>query len=167
MNILASFAPQGRFILGQGKRWFAELDDSHRAFEPIAGVKTAGWLLGHLAVTGDFGRRICGLPPMLPKEWRTVFNPGTYPSLDPDTYPPMDDLREGMKAVYHDFFNAAPNADVSVLAMANPYTPALGAFPTAGDFAAYLMTGHLAHHMGQLGSWHAAAGLRRLGAAVD
>jgi hypothetical protein len=53
-----------------------------------------------------------------------------------------------------------------VLALPNPYTLAITAFPTAGDFAAYLMTGHLAHHFGQLGSWHAAAGLRKSGAPV-
>jgi hypothetical protein len=29
------------------------------------------------------------------------------------------------------------------------------------------MTGHLAHHLGQLGSWHAAAGLRVIGASTD
>lgn len=167
MNALALLAPQGRFILGQGKRWFGELDDSHLALEPIAGVKTAGWLVGHLAVTGDFGRRICGLTPMCPKEWRTLFNPGTFPSLDPASYPPMGELREGLRAVYADFFAAAPHADDAVLAVPNPYTPALGAFPTAGDFAGYLMTGHLAHHLGQLGSWHAAAGLRRMGGPAD
>ena len=72
----------------------------------------------------------------------------------------MAELRDTVGKVYRDFFNEAPNAAQEVLAMPNPYTPALGAFPTAGDFAAYLMTGHLAHHLGQLGSWHAAAGLR-------
>ena len=160
MPDLAQFAPQGRFIFGQGKRWLADLTDDHLALEPIAGAKTAGWLVGHLSVTGDFGRRICGLTPMCPKEWRALFNPGTFPSLDRSVYPPMAELRETVAKVYRDFFAEAPNAAAEVLAMANPYTPALGAFPTAGDFAAYLMTGHLAHHLGQLGSWHAAAGLR-------
>ena len=69
-------------------------------------------------------------------------------------------------SVYRDFFTSAPNASPDVLALPNPYTLAITAFPTAGDFAAYLMTGHLAHHLGQLGSWHAAAGLRKSGAPV-
>jgi hypothetical protein len=160
MNFLGNFTSQGRFILGQGKRWMKDLTDEHLALEPIAGTKTAGWLVGHLAVTGDFGRRICGLTPMCPKEWRTMFNPGTFPSLDRSSYPPMAALRETMTGVYRDFFESAPNASEHVLGVVNPYTPAAVAFPTAGDFAAYLMTGHLAHHLGQLGSWHAAAGLR-------
>jgi hypothetical protein len=160
MNFLSTFTPQGKFIFGNGKRWLADLTDDHLALEPIAGTKTAGWLVGHLSVTGDFGRRICGLTPICPKEWRALFNPGTFPSLDRSVYPPMTLLRERVDTVYGDFFTEAPKAPAEVLAMPNPYTPALGAFPTAGDFAAYLMTGHLAHHLGQLGSWHAAAGLR-------
>ena len=31
-----------------------DLDDSHLALEPRPGLKTAGWLIGHLATTGDF-----------------------------------------------------------------------------------------------------------------
>lgn len=166
MNSLSAFTSQGRFIFGNGKRWLADLTDDHLALEPIAGTKTAGWLVGHLAVTGDFGRRICGLAPICPKEWRTLFNPGTFPSLDRSVYPPMVELRDAVGRVYRDFFNEAPNAAQEVLATPNPYTPALGAFPTAGDFAAYLMTGHLAHHLGQLGSWHAAAGLRNAAVRV-
>lgn len=166
MNSLSAFTQQGRFILGNGKRWLADLTDDHLALEPIAGTKTAGWLVGHLSVTGDFGRRICGLQPMCPKEWRALFNPGTFPSLDRSVYPPMAQLRETVASVYRDFFSEAPKAADDVIAMPNPYTPALGAFPTAGDFAAYLMTGHLAHHLGQLGSWHAAAGLRNPGVRV-
>jgi hypothetical protein len=166
MNQLGVFTSQGRFIFGQGKRWLADLNDGHLALEPITGMKTAGWLVGHLSVTGDFGRRICGLKPMCPKEWRAQFNPGTFPSLDRASYPPMADLREMLTGVYRDFFVSAPEAADDVLAMPNPYTPALGAFPTAGDFAAYLMTGHLAHHLGQLGTWHVAAGLRLSGVPV-
>jgi hypothetical protein len=161
MNSLRPFAQQGRFIFSQGKRWMSGLTDEHRALQPIAGVKTAGWLIGHLSVTGDFGRRICGLTPMCSKEWRPLFNPGTFPSLDPSVYPPMTELLDTWVAVYKDFFANAPDATDDILAMPNPYTLAITAFPTSGDFASYLMTGHLGHHMGQLGSWHAAAGLAR------
>lgn len=159
MSALIVFAQQGRFIFGQGKRWLADLTDDHLALEPIAGTKTAGWLVGHLSVTGDFGRRICGLTPMCPKEWRALFNPGSFPSLDRSVYPPMAQLCETIANVYRDFFVNGPAAQPDVLAVPNPFTPALGAFPTAGDFASYLMTGHLAHHLGQLASWRAAANL--------
>lgn len=166
MNHLAPFAAQGRFIFSQGKRWMANLTDDHRALQPMAGMKTAGWLVGHLAVTGDFGRRICGLTPICSKEWRALFNPGTFSSLEASVYPPMPVLLEACVSVYRDFFANAPDAASDVLAMANPYTPAITAFPTSGDFAAYLMTGHLGHHLGQLSSWQAAAGLLTPGAPI-
>jgi hypothetical protein len=158
---LRPFAAQGRFILSQGKRWFIDLDDSHRALAPSSGGKTAGWLIGHMAVTGDFGRRVCGLTPLCSKEWRVMFNPGSHPSLDASTYPTMAGLRDTMREVYRDLLTNGPAAAAEQLALPNPYTPAIEPFPTAGDFAAYLMTGHLAHHLGQLSAWHVAAGLSR------
>ena len=124
MNALGTFAPQGKFIFGQGKRWLADLTDDHLALEPIAGTKTAGWLVGHLSVTGDFGRRICGLTPMCPKEWRAIFNPGTFPSLDRSIYPPMAELRD-MMAFYktptgQKSLKAMPQVMADVFAMIMP-----------------------------------------------
>jgi hypothetical protein len=159
MTDLRPFAAQGRFVLWQGKRWLGDLTDEHRAVATSPGGKTAGWLVGHLAVTGDFGRRLCGLKSMCSKDWRALFNPGSFPSLDESTYPAMDELRSTMLDVYRDLLVNGPNATAEQLALPNPYTPAIEAFPTSGDFAAYLMTGHLAHHLGQLSAWRVAAGL--------
>ena len=140
----------------------AGLDDKHRALEPSLGAKTAGWLIGHLAVTGDFGRHLCGAAPICPKPWRAMFNPGTQASANLADYPPMHELISTFRAVYTDLCVIAPGADPSLLAKANPYTPAAGGFPTAGDFVAYMMTGHLGYHLGQLAGWRAAAGLGRV-----
>ena len=37
------------------------------------------------------------------------------------------------------------------------HEPARVAFPTAGDFLRYMLSGHLAWHLGQLSIWRAAA----------
>jgi hypothetical protein len=150
-------AVQGAFLLQQYERWFADLEDKHRAQEPAPGAKTAGWLLGHLTITGDFARKLCGLPPIAPKEWRLLFAPGTVPSRDPDSYPPMKALIDTFRAVYSDLAANAPTASPEVLELANPFEPARAAFPTAGAFATYLLTGHLGYHLGQLSLWRAAA----------
>ena len=150
---------QATFLLQQYERWLAGLDDGHRALEPVPGTKTAGWILGHLTITGDFGRRLCGLPPIAPKEWRTAFAPGTTPSRDPAAYPPMNDLVTNFLAVYRDFAAKAPTAAADTLGAPNPFEPARPAFPTGGDFARYLLTGHLGYHLGQLSIWRRAAGL--------
>ena len=150
-------ATQCAFLLSQYQRWLTGLADIHRGLEPSPGVKTAGWLVGHLVNTGDFARKLCGRPPLAPKEWRPLFSPGTTPGRDGDAYPPMQDLVATFHAVYRDLVAAAPTASSEALAVPNPYEPARGAFPTAGSFLIYMLTGHLGYHLGQLSIWRAAA----------
>lgn len=158
-----SIAAQSRYLMAQTARILDGLDDGHLSVEPKPGMKTAGWLIGHLAVTGDFARRLCGRVPLCPKEWRATFNPGTHPSVDPGVYPSLVALRDRLQAVYSDLSGAFPSADESTLSAPNPYAPGRDGFPTSGDFVAYLMTGHLAYHLGQLFAWRAAAGVRAAG----
>jgi hypothetical protein len=154
------FADQSKYL-----SWFAEpmlagLDDSHRALEPVPGNKTAGWILGHLAMTGDFGRRICGRTPICPKEWRTLFAPGTEGVNIPESsYPKMADLIAAFRAVYTDLPDAFASAEESALESQNPFEPARAHFPTVREFVPWLLTGHLGYHVAQLGDWRRAAGL--------
>jgi hypothetical protein len=143
-------ANQALFLLRDRDRLLIGLEDRHLALEPVPGTKTAGWLVGHLVVTGDFGRRICGLDPIAPKEWRALFSPGTTPSHDAGVYPRMAELVERFRAVYTDFAQQAPRSVSPRLDEPNAYEPARPAFPTGRDFARYLLTGHLAYHLGQL-----------------
>lgn len=153
---------QCRYLLSLAEPILAGLDDSHCALEPQPGTKTAGWLVGHLAVSGDFARRLCGRPTLCPGGWRRLFNPGSQPSVEPNTYPSMATLCDIFRRVYADVCLAAQEADPSALSALNPFAPARAAFPTAGDFVAYLLSSHLAYHLGQLVAWRAAAGLGRL-----
>ena len=150
---------QCRYHLRSASEILARLDDSHLALEPQPGAKTAGWLIGHLDVTGDFARRLCGSHPLCPREWRAAFNPGTRPSTNAADDPGMQILRENFLTVYSDLLVVASNADQELLAIRNPFEPARVDFATAGDFVAYLMSSHLAYHLGQLSGWYAAARL--------
>jgi hypothetical protein len=151
---------QCRYLLSLAEPILEGLDDSHRALEPQPGLKTAGWLVGHLAVSGDFARRLCGRPELCPPEWRRMFNPGSEPSGDPNTYPGMAALCEILRLVYADLLVAAAEADPSARSMGNPFAPARAGFPTAGDFVDYLASSHLGYHLGQLVAWRSAAGLK-------
>ena len=153
---------QCRYLLALAVPILDGLDDSHRALEPQPGVKTAGWLIGHLATSGDFGRKLCGRPPLCPVEWRKQFNPGTHPSRDAASYPPMRELCDMVERVYGDLADSAAAADPQMLAVENPLAFARDGFPTSGHFLAYLMTGHFGYHLGQLVAWRSAAGLDRL-----
>jgi len=153
---------QSRYLLVLAESIVNGLEDSHRALEPMTGVKTAGWLLGHLAVSGDFARRLCGQPLLCPSTWASTFAPGSVPSGQPDDYPPMSTLIDVFFSVYRDLIGVALKAESKVLDAPNPYEAAQEAFPTTRDFVAYLMMGHLAYHLGQLTAWRGAAGLGRL-----
>ena len=162
MNQMDLPAAQCRYLVSLAETALKDLEDSHRALEPSPGVKTAGWLVGHLSVTGDFALKLCGRPSICPREWRALFNPGTHPSHDPGVYPPMAALREAVRAVYTDLVESAPGVEAG-LDGPNPFAPVRGGFPTAGEFLAYLMTGHFAYHLGQLVAWRGAAGVGRGG----
>lgn len=148
---------QCRHLLATYDKLLDGLDDSHRALEPHPGNKTAGWIIGHLAVTGDYARKLCGQKPICPAEWRPKFNPGTQPSTNPAEYPPMSELVARFRDVYSDLPDAYASASPESLLGENPFAPGRGAFPTPGHFAAYLMTGHLGYHLGQLYGWRAAS----------
>ena len=69
----------------------------------------------------------------------------------------MQELIDTFRSLYADLTTNAPTASAEALAVPNPHERARPAFPTAGDFAAFLLTGHLAYHLGQLSMWRAAA----------
>jgi hypothetical protein len=146
------------FMLSQAKPILEGLGDEHRALEPMPGTKTAGWLVGHLAFTGDYARRLCGRQPLCDASW-TRFGPGSRPSLEASNYPPMQQLVGAFGTVYTDLLTAAAEAPRHLLTAQNPYSAARSRFPTSRDFLIYLMTTHLAYHLGQLSTWRAAAGL--------
>jgi len=152
---------QCRYLIQLTDSLIEGIDDAHIATEPQPGLKTAGWLIGHLTTTADFGRHLCGRKAICPREWRALFTPGTLPSAVPSTYPPIALLREKFNEVYTDLCVAAAEADPSLLAAVNPYEPARNPFYTAGEFVAYMLSGHLAYHAGQLSAWRVAAGLPR------
>src|SRR5213594_1612232 len=125
---------QCRYLLSLAEPILAGLDDPHRALEPQPGAKTAGWLLGHLAVSGDFARRMCGRPSLCPTNWTKHFAPGSKPSLNPDDYPPIARLIAAVRQVYAELCVVAESASAVTLAAPNPYAPARAAFPTVGLF---------------------------------
>ena len=147
------------FMLSQSKPILHGLGDEHRALEPMPGTKTAGWLVGHLAFTGDYARRMCGRTSYCSDSWTRRFAPGTQPSHDPNAYPAMAELTGMFGSVYTDLIAAAAEAPRHTLAAPNPYSAARERFPTVRDFLYHLMTAHFAYHLGQLQCWRAAAGL--------
>jgi hypothetical protein len=144
---------QCRFLLQTYSHLLDGLSDEDRAVAPDGHGKTAGWIVGHLAVTGDFARRLCGATAICPADWRPLFNPGTKPSTNEADYPPMEELVAKLREVYTDLPRAFDAASEEQRRSPNPYEPGRDPFATAGEFAEYLMTGHFGYHLGQFSGW--------------
>ena len=147
------------YLLEYGRPLMADLRDEHRALVPAPTAKPAGWIIGHLVVSGDFLRRQWHRPALAPREWGPHFAPGSLVSLDPRDYPLMDPLRSTLVEIYQDLAACAPTIPDDLLDAANPFESARVSFPSLRAFAVYLMTAHLGYHLGQLEGWRVAAGL--------
>jgi hypothetical protein len=137
----------------------SDLTDEHLTRASSAGGKTAGWILGHLCITGDFVRRKAGRPPFTPKEWGPKFAPGTSAPVSAADYPRMSELRETFNRIYTDLADSAPDFPAELLAGPNPFEPARPRFTTFAEFLSWIMSGHLGYHLGQLSEWRAAQGM--------
>jgi hypothetical protein len=140
-------------LLSYADNLFVGLTDEHLAMTGDGGVKTAGWLVGHLCITGDFVRRKIGRPPLTPKDWGPRFGPGTQPSKSRSDYPDMNALKTAFYEIYRDLVTVAPTLQPELLGRPSPFEPARARFPTTGDFLTWIMTGHLGYHLGQLSGW--------------
>lgn len=137
-------------LLNYSHQFVPSLTDADLAVSVAPGAKTIGWLLGHLCVTGDFVRRKSGRPPLTPKEWGPIYAPGSKASANAADYPPMAVLIKTFNDVYSDLASVVPTLGKETLVKPNPYDRAIGTYPTLGEFAGWIMTGHLGYHLGQL-----------------
>jgi hypothetical protein len=161
--IMETSSAQCRHLLSLAEPMLDGLGDEHLNLAPPAFGKTAGWLLGHLCITADFARKLCGRRAICPAEWRATFSPGTTPPEDAAAYPQMSALCDAFRRTYQDLCDAALAADDAMLSVPTPFERARPAFPTVREFLPWLMTGHLAYHLGQLGDWRRVAGLGHKG----
>ena len=128
-------------VCGTDFRWPRRLAPRARA-QP--GTKTAGWRIGHLAVSGDFARDLLGRPSF-------VLNrvAGAVQSRQPAFRECLDDVTVDT-AVRLEVYRTS-SVGRRIRRCSPPRTqlgPAQPQFPTAGDFVAYLISSHLAYHLG-------------------
>jgi hypothetical protein len=149
-----------RHLLTYAEVTLPDLTDEHLALVSETNGKTAGWIIGHLCVTGDFLRRKSGRAPMTPREWGPKFTIGSKPSRVRDDYPTMDELRTTFLNIYKDLAEVAADLPADLLDAPSPFEPGRARFPTMRAFMQWVLTGHLGYHLGQLYGWRSAVGLR-------
>ena len=144
-----------------GERLAADIPADRFAERPLPGLNPPVWLLGHVAVVGNFAlSRVDESPVELPG-WRENFGVGTEPLVYADgfTPPTADDLRAAVKETHARFLAATAAVDPAHLGEPTELDRLADRFPTKGDLLTHLLTTHDAVHWGQLSAWRRGAGL--------
>ena len=149
-----------------GEKLAADLHDNLFAEQPLPGMNPPVWILGHVAVVGNFALSLlAGLglnaPPVELPGWRENFGIGSEPLVYADGFVPPsgEELRAAVRLT-HDQFHALTAEVTPEMLTKRPASDRLtDRFPTYGDRLTHLLTTHDAVHWGQLSAWRRAAGL--------
>lgn len=160
--MLKNETTQNKFLIGYARMLIQDIGDERMAEQPIAGVNHPAWILGHIAFSADRGLEILGDPRQLPQEWQPLFGVDSTLSSKRADYPSKDELIEAVEDTFELFRERASAATEDQLAQpsTNPFTK--DALPTLQDSVGFLLTGHLAVHLGQLSTWRRMQGMPRL-----
>jgi hypothetical protein len=147
------------FAFGYCRRLADDIREDEMSLHPAPGVHPPLWILGHLAVTLDYGMKPLGLPMLCPKRWHVQFGPGSNDSVRLEDPPTKGELLQAINAGHAALRAGSITADP--VAMNQPHGLAVLAnspIRTVGDLIAHLMTTHFATHLGQLSVWRRVTG---------
>ncbi|MEM1099682.1 MAG: DinB family protein [Planctomycetota bacterium] len=125
------------------------------------------WVYGHLGLYGNYVLTLLGdeegaQAVAAPEEWHPIFGMGSACTDDPDgtTYPGMATIVEQFDRCHAAALAALENVrEPAVFEAANPNEQMRDRFPTVGAAATFMVTTHLALHIGQVSSWRRMEGL--------
>ncbi len=148
-----------QFLLDYCRMLVTDIADERLAEQPLPHVNHPAWILGHLAFSAGRARGLLGVGNDFPAPWMALFGPNSKSSAVRGEYPGKEEL---LRAVEHNFERlrqqvAQATPDQLAQPSTNPYTKE--ALPTVGDGVAFLLTGHLGVHLGQLSMWRRMIGL--------
>jgi hypothetical protein len=157
--MLDSALKVNQFLMQYCRMLVGDIAEDRMAEQPLPGVNHPAWILGHLAFSADRARRLLGAEKELTAVWTQLFGPGSKPSVSRSDYPPKDELVRAVEQGFERLRQQAAAASLEQLAQpsTNPYTK--DALPTVKDGVAFLLTGHLGVHLGQLSMWRRMIGL--------
>lgn len=115
------------------------------------------WILGHLAVCGELGEKLCGGDLTHPR-WLVLFGPGSSDEITSGDYS-VEELATAITDTYERFIALAVQADADHLAQPHGVELLEGSpVATIGDLVAHLLSTHFSFHLAQLSGWRRAAG---------
>lgn len=152
------------FLLGYCRMLLADIADERLAEQPLPGVNHPAWILGHLAFSADLAAVRLGGEKRLPAAWAAKYGPGSTKSSNRGDYPSKEELLKSVEQEFERARQLAKEATNEQLAAPTVSTNPLirAGLPTTRDGVAFLLTGHLGGHLGQLSTWRRMIGLPHL-----
>jgi hypothetical protein len=157
--MLDTAAQVNLFLVQYCRTLLTDIPDERLAEQPVAGVNHPAWILGHLALTADSALEKLGAQKALPAEWATLFAPGSKPSASRGAYPSREELLRAVEQGYQQLRQKATAAGPELLSRPTTNPRAREGLPTLRELVAFLLTGHMGVHLGQLSSWRRLIGL--------
>lgn len=136
-----------------------DIADERLAEQPLPAVNHPAWILGHLACTAGIGVTRLGGETVFPAEWEPRFIPGSKLSATRDDYPSKEALLGAVEKGFERLRQTVSGASSEQLSQPTTHPRMKAALPTVGDSVAFLLTGHLGLHLGQLSTWRRMIGL--------
>lgn len=117
------------------------------------------WIVGHLALSMDFGLSLLGETPASVARYMPLYGPGSSGGQLADAAFAKQELLDQLVSGGDQLRNKMDCVDPSVLEKPQG-TPFLAAeLPTVGALLSHIITTHLAMHTGQLSHWRRAEGM--------
>ena len=147
------------FLLGYARLMTADVPDERLAEQPSPGVNHPAWILGHLAYSADGAVGTLGGEKTLTGVWIDCYGPGSRLSALRTDYPAKEELLQVLEERFEQARQLTRAVRPERVALPNPNTRLKARLPTVRDAVAFLLTGHLGVHLGQLSAWRRMIGL--------
>jgi len=147
------------FMFGYAQLLTGDVADESMADQPFTGANHPAWILGHLRVSEDAALRLLDVESDCPSQWYDLFEPGTEPQPDRQSYPSKNELLVGLKKGHRQLVAAVRNVAAEDAARPNPVDVLQPWLATFGDVLAHVLATHPAIHCGQLAAWRRGMGL--------
>ena len=142
-----------KFARGYADSLIGDIEPGDFGKQPVAGMNSPAWILGHLAYALDRHATFAGGEQTL-GAWQELFGKGSPAAAN---YPPKDEIVAAWHGAVERMIATVESADDAALTAPNP-GPLPDAFPTVADFLAFSMAVHTSTHLGQLSAWRRADG---------
>jgi len=146
-----------RFLKNAFDATVADIPDD-RIFERApGGGHPPAWILGHLAICGELGEKLCGGDLQHPR-WLVLFGPGSSDDITTGDYS-VGEFSQMITDSYERFIGLAQQADAAHLSLPHGVELLDGSpVATIHDLVAHLLSTHFSFHLAQLSGWRRAAG---------